>query len=628
MDSTFATNHGDATLVDGGLVGASSIREELNRALAESAAPVWVCGQGGVGKTAVVAALLQEVSQTGTAGVLWVDLAEVDADDGALREHLLLKLGLSAGLREDSDSQWQLIRTEVGRRSTVLVLDSRELWKVEALPSEILALHAWPSRVVITARNRPMQGSTSFAILDVPRLDTDGAISLIRRGAPPDVSSETVATLASFAFGSPLACTWIGGALASRSKRLLQVDQVEGAAEEGALRTIFAEITKELSSAEHEVLLILSCLPSSIAEDELAEISGLQVDRVRSAIDELRSRHLVLARARQLQGVHAAHPFVRQFVVGWSSRAQVQQKLHNWADRKLQELGGDRNWGGYPKLGELWANVGSVVKVTASENPTAFLRLWRRADYFLWSTGRRRERERLGLMAIDLARQADEREHLVHALYDSVAECRWHGSGTQADCKALLDEAEEVASATPEDAKLKAMIACYRARMYRHFDKLDEALSAGQQAVALATEHGDELVIGLCENALGNALRSRREFEMAMTHFQAAGICFANVAEMEMEAIVFRNQGRCLMRMGEKGLAIAKFESSVQLLRDLHLHVECAEVALDHAAALADLGENDEAAAEALDARELFADLGALHLIRDADELLRRVRGA
>jgi tetratricopeptide (TPR) repeat protein len=374
------------------------------------------------------------------------------------------------------------------------------------------------------------------------------------------------------------------------------------------------------------VLLILSCLPNAVPEAELASIAGLPVDRVRAATAELQLRHLALA-TPDGEGVHAAHPFVRQFVMSWPNHGDVQTKLHAWANRVLQARGGDRNWNAYPALNELWPNLRSVLQLAATDAPEEFLRLWRLADYFLWSSGRRRERERLGQLAVDLAREATRFDYLVHALYDSVAECRWHSSGTEAECKRLLDQAVLVSEKMPDPGPHPAMIEHYRSRMHRHFKNLDEAATAAQKAVLLARKYGDELVIGLCENALGNVFRSQREYDVALSHFAKAAECFEHAQETEMTAIVLRNQGRCHGGMGRHGEAIAALEESVEILRGLSLDIECAEAALDHAKELAALGETDEAIAEATAAKELFAGLGALHLLRDADDLLGRIDG-
>jgi tetratricopeptide (TPR) repeat protein len=121
---------------------------------------------------------------------------------------------------------------------------------------------------------------------------------------------------------------------------------------------------------------------------------------------------------------------------------------------------------------------------------------------------------------------------------------------------------------------------------------------------------------------MGNVLKERHESEEALTHFDRAASCFSETNDLEMQAIVLRNQGRCYRDRGEPGQAIAKLENAVASLRVLHLEVECAEVALDHARALADLGERDEAHYQARAARDFLASIGAFHRLRDANKLL------
>jgi tetratricopeptide (TPR) repeat protein len=607
---------------DAGLVGADEIQAEFLETLGSGSKPLWLWGQGGIGKTALAASALHDLQERKGVSILWVDLAELDPDQDALREHVLLQLGHSAALRESPEDQWLVIRDELCRRATVLVLDSRELWLWEPgrIPAEVQALHGWPCRVVVTARNQPLLNE-DFAVLEVPALDQASCEALIMENAARDLTNDMAMALAGFAGGSPLAATWIGGALASGKEERLGAAAATSAGTESALQAVFSETTRGLSNEERSLLTLLSRLPQPLAESELGELCDFAI---RSAIDQLQTRHLIVAGVGEQGSVHTAHPFVRQFVKGWE-QGQADERLAAWADRKLNALGGDRNWSGYPLLSKVWANIQIVLESIREREPRRFLRLWRLADYFLWSTGRLRERERLGRVAVAVAKELGDAELLVHALYDSVAECRWHRSGTKEECSTLLDEAEQVADKLADPTMHKAMIEHYRSRMFRHFKQPDDALAAASRAIPLAQNCNSPRVLGLCENALGNVYRSQRRSNEALAHFDVAADCFEREGDLEMQAIVLRNQGRCYEQKGESGRAIEALEKSIELLRQLHLYVECAEAALDHATALHTLGENDEAEAEVQEARELFSSLGAVARVRDAEELLGRI---
>src|SRR5581483_2079934 len=127
-----------------------------------------------------------------------------------------------------------------------------------------------------------------------------------------------------------------------------------------------------------------------------------------------------------------------------------------------------------------------------------FLLAWRNADYFLWSTGRWRERERMGRQAADVAERLGEHELRLHALYDSVAETGWHRLASEEESTRLLDEARDLAGSVADAARHTAMVEYYRSRMLRIFKKPDEALLAGTRARELAVKAGEKYVVALC----------------------------------------------------------------------------------------------------------------------------------
>ena len=299
--------------------------------------------------------------------------------------------------------------------------------------------------------------------------------------------------------------------------------------------------------------------------------------------------------------------------------------LYDWAEARLFELGGDRNWHGYTTLEPLWFNIAPLLRELAETDPRRFLKLWREADYFLWSTGRRYERERLGEKAAALARERGEVDHLIHALYDSIAESRWHRSKGYDEVAPLLDEAEELVDRTSAPHRYRAMVLHYRSRMLRHFDRLADALEAASSALSAAQESKDEQVIGLCENALGNVFREKHEYRDALAIFQRAGERFERTKDQEMRAIAARNEGTCHRFLREHGDALDKYEAAMQLLSELRLDVESAEVQLCRAETFASLGDHEDAARDANAALDTFKEIGAVHLIKRAEELLRSI---
>jgi len=591
-------------LVRGGLIGFREMEDQLLGAIRGRRHPIWIRGGGGSGKTALAAQVLHEhFEKNKTHEVVWIDMAEVPAGEEALVEEILLRLGKSAAILEDADTQRAMLKHEL-ERPRALVLDSMERWREEISP-HFFDLVPFPSIAVVTSRRLGEHESAPMGTtLTLTALGPEDARRLVDSAAGSTVSDQLTDLLYRAMKGLPLACAWVGGLLhvaPLQGSRLVDLLRADGNAE---LENLFNCCVADLRPLERNVLGVLSELPAALSSTELADITGETSAAIQSAARRLEGRNLLMQETQaRSEEIHTKHPFVRQF---WQSAAPevtatVRAQVARWCEDLLHRHGGDRNWRGFAHLRRQWPNVRHVLDALYEKRDHApFLDLWRRADYFLWSAGRWRERIVLGRRAAATSEELGERALLAHALYDSVAETSWHRRGTRKECEPLLDQAGRIFDELG-DRSGRAKVEYYRGRMLRHMGDWDEALNVARHAVDIARAADDAYVVGLALNGLANVHRDHPHHPS----WEEARRCYAEARSVleavqpqdeEMLAVTDRNLGRVCLQQGQVGTAIDHLEKSMDAFHQLDLPVEEAEAAVHYAKALAQVDEHEDAA--------------------------------
>src|SRR5205809_6865789 len=99
-----------AFVVREGLIAAHAPARKLDELLRGRSGAIWVVGDGGVGKTALVATVLHEtVVRPKTARIVWVDMAAVGPSAHDVAETLLTVTGKPAALSEPLEAQWNTL---------------------------------------------------------------------------------------------------------------------------------------------------------------------------------------------------------------------------------------------------------------------------------------------------------------------------------------------------------------------------------------------------------------------------------------------------------------------------------------------------------------------------------------
>lgn len=600
---------------DWDLVGVDEARKELiNLITRTNDLPVWVTGEGGMGKTALVADTLQELF--GEYDVIWIDLGDLEYTEGALRERLLIAFGATMALEKDPVEQFDALRQMINRKPTVLVLDSYDRWRVDAFPGWIAELlTGWMPRIVITSRERPAERSGDVASrragdpqIGVRKLSVDEAHTLIEAVSKQAVQREDVEIVTGVTDRSALACVWFGELLRHSPAESEQLIKRLDPAKPG-IQAVYDAMLHGVSTEARMLVGVVCQLPAPVAKSDLLRIIGCKSGQLNEAIRELERRSLIMEREG---GWQPRHPFVKQYwrqpagdpreiVARTAERSRILALVLRWAAKVLDKFGGELNFEGYTFLESRWANLGYLLRQLEDsesiDDQRLFLQLWDRADTFLWTKARWRERLALGRAAEKISRKLGDQRALGKALYESIAEVLWHLHGPSPQISGYLDEAAELFDKVG-DLVHRARVEWYRSRLLAQRGDLDAAIRAAQSAVTIAERSGDARTIGLAHHGVGNVHRRLGQTRRALEEFEIGRQHFTKANDLEMLAVARRRLGSVRMHEGDLGQALLDLESSTDQLRSLGLPSEAAESAVLHAQVLAKLGEVRDAARE------------------------------
>jgi hypothetical protein len=324
------------------LVGIDEPVEVLAATLAGASSP-WLLsidGIGGIGKTALAAALLRQME-----GALdfdnfaWVSAqpAILDAvgtirarERPALTQTALVTALLeqlapqeAAGLLGQPEAALGLLRTVLKRSPHLVVIDNLEtMIDLEAL-LPVLRTLVEPSKIVLTSRKR-LVGETDIHLYAVPELSERHALALVREaGSQHNVAGLAAASdtelrpIYTTVGGNPLALLLLVGQLHLRDLDtvLQDLQGARGAPVENLYTFIYWRAWEHLDERARQVLLAMSLVKVQGDHlDFIAATSGLGTPQVNDALQQLIVLNLVYSvgdvRARR----YAIHSLTRSFL--------------------------------------------------------------------------------------------------------------------------------------------------------------------------------------------------------------------------------------------------------------------------------------------------------------------------
>jgi len=314
------------------------------------AEPPWlfsIDGIGGIGKTALAAALMRQLEHDlHFGGFAWVSAqpAVLDAagtiharqrpalTQTALVTALLEQLAPqeAVGLLGQPEAALGLLRTVLKRTPHLVVIDNLEtVLDLEALLPTLRTL-VNPSKVVLTSRKRLM-GESDIYLYPVPELSQPHALALVRQaGAQHNVpglaeaGDEELRPIYTTVGGNPLALLLLVGQLHLRDLDTLLQDLqgARGKPVENLYTFIYWRAWEHLDERARQVLLAMSLVKTP--GDHLSFIaatSGLSAGDVSDALQQLIVLNLVYA----LGDVHA-----RRYAIHSLTRSFLHEQVARW----------------------------------------------------------------------------------------------------------------------------------------------------------------------------------------------------------------------------------------------------------------------------------------------------------
>jgi hypothetical protein len=315
------------------------------------AGPPWLLaidGIGGIGKTALAAALLRQVESTlAFDGFAWVSAqpAVLDAvgtirarerpvlTQTALVTALLEQLAPqeAVGLLGQPEAALGLLRTVLKRASHLVVIDNLETMIDMETLLPVLRTLVEPSKIVITSRKR-LVGETDVHLYAVPELSERHALALVRQaGVQHNVAGLAAASdgelrpIYTTVGGNPLALLLLVGQLHLRELDTVLADLqgARGAPVENLYTFIYWRAWEHLDERARQVLLAMSLV--KVQGDHLDFItatSGLDAAQVNDALQQLILLNLVYGLGDMYARRYAIHSLTRSFlheqVARWS----------------------------------------------------------------------------------------------------------------------------------------------------------------------------------------------------------------------------------------------------------------------------------------------------------------------
>lgn len=288
-----------------GLIGRDSERKTLRTWLAQPGARILVQGLGGVGKTSLLRAIMEEMPSGYPDGIFYFSLRNGGDVPRIMAEVVeSLRPGLLAPLVRRSVLE-AMFRDATAEARVLLVLDDAEdLGALERLaPSP-------PSAVLAAGRAGPAPDGWRGLSLDL--LGTRESIELLQR-ISPSLPRETARSLAHEARGYPLLLQLLGGVARAAPQRLdrwtessrTRVFSWDPMAGLGTIQAAAFELPPELKEAWRGAAVF----QASFETERFQAVAGLaSVELARERLEDLASRRLL---DHSKEGLWSMHPLLR-----------------------------------------------------------------------------------------------------------------------------------------------------------------------------------------------------------------------------------------------------------------------------------------------------------------------------
>ncbi|MFI6031563.1 tetratricopeptide repeat protein [Amycolatopsis magusensis] len=519
-------------------------------------------GPGGVGKTALALRWLHNVRDAYADGQLYVDLGAFSpggpVQPDTVLHWFLLALGVPAEEIPAERSQREaLYRTMTADKSLAFLLDNA----ISAAQVRPLLPVTERGVVLVTSRHRltglEIDGAT---IVDVGFLNPSESVDVLaelvgadRVRAEPEAADELAAACA----GLPIALTLVAGRLRRHQRRRL-AREASTLAERGRLLqltpedgpsidAVFAASYESLTPLAAGLFHVCGAHPGiTFTLEVIADVSGLDDDRVEDGIDELVDRNLLIdlaggrVRFHELVQLHArarAEDGVVRAVVEWYLDTLVEADSVIHPHRAM--------WG--PRYADDFPSRG---RFTEREQAFRWLRDERETVRAAFA-----EADRNGWS--DLVWQYCEAFwgfFLHYRQYDDFIDTQHRGIAAARECAEPLVE-----------ARLRSQLGFALAHLHRY----DESIAENEVALHLATEHGHQPSVATALAQLGRCARGKGDLPGALDYYRRAAELQERLGITRGVALCRRRAGDVLANLGRYDEAEGELRAAAGLMEEL-----------------------------------------------------------
>ncbi|GLY51453.1 BTAD domain-containing putative transcriptional regulator [Lentzea sp. NBRC 102530] len=590
----------------GDFVGRAELIDQVTGLLVGEMTPVVVlCGQPGVGKTALAVHVAHRVRESFPDGQLFVDLRGYDAEPalsvGQALTQFLRSLGTPAEhIPLDVDEQAVLFRSLLSDRRVLVVLDNA----ADAEQIRKLLPAGTGCAVLVTSRDElrglvVTHGARLLALGVFNRGESSQLLSdmlgaaVVR--AEPEASRELARLCANLPLALRIAAANITGTIAEYVTELrasgITALAVPGDAR-AAVSSAFDLSYAALNPLAQRVFRSLAWLPGTDFDAATATVlTGEEPAVVASVLRVLTGAHLV---QRAAPGRFHFHDLIRGYAIALGDPCPL-TPVYDWYLARVRGAAVLL----YPEM--LRAQAGEVLPFDSADEAWTWLRA-----------------ERTNLVA-SVRHAADHGPRaMAWRLTDALRGYFWlQTNGTD--------------WATAAEAGLRAAVALDDpvARVHMHhslgtlrasFSEHDQALIEYHRALSLAHDHALLPAVAASWNNIGIVRQDQGLPDRAVQAYENALV--AARSDAAAEATIRVNLGSAHWEMGSLTCAHALFESALLALRDVEAHQARVEVQDSLARICLDLGELDRAATYAAAALELARRSGHPRTLAEAHNTL------
>lgn len=586
----------------GHLIGREGEIDRLMELLAQPACRVLtVTGVGGIGKTSLVLAVGERLSQNPPPwladGLYLVPLAEV-TEAGGLPAAVAEAVGLALNQRLGIAAQ---VAQYLRPKAALLILDNLEQLAGEVGWLNELSAASSQLKLLITSREPlnwqgewryPLEGLTyppdeaAGGEFEAVQLFVQAARQVKPSFAYTAENGPAIARICRLVYGWPLALRMAAGWVAmlscaaiaeqiSASLDFLATSLQDLPRRQRSMRVIFEHTWAALSAAEQGLLAQLAVFRGGFTLAAAVEVAGTVPLLLRGLVDKSLVQHDDASDRFRL------HELLRQFVQsqGQAARPEAQEAQPQALDAhgryylRLLRTQGDRlNTIEFQAALEvikadidnlhqawLWAATQRQVALLAN-NLSQMAKLYE-------SSGLTQEAVTVFRRTIALLAGPDQPTALIAQIHVHLAESL-RSLGQYPEATAAIDAAQALARPL-DDAALLNRLFIAQAHVWREQGRYDEAQAVLAEAIAFSQAHADLLGVARALHIQGNTYWSMAAYAEARAAYEAGARLYQQLGDTTSVAVLTGNIGVVLWRLGDLPAALANYEIALAALRQV-----------------------------------------------------------